>query len=154
MRLAAGALAVAAALGPASAATTPHPAPSKAKALSAPVIVSGTPQTAPAYAAPATSQYVVDFPQALVVRLDRSAAKVRFTCPATHCKLRVADENDDPGHRVDASTYEEVIKQHTSTLKMGLAVDLPGHYLVYAQTVDADDTPTGPKTPPFELTAQ
>jgi hypothetical protein len=152
VRLAAGALAVAAALSPAAAATTPHPAP--AKALSALVIVSGTPQTAPAYAAPATSQYVVDFPQALVVRLDRSAAKVRFTCPATHCKLRVADENDDPGHRVDASNYEEVIKNHTSTLKMGLAVDLPGHYQVYAQTVDADDTLTGPKTPPFELTAQ
>jgi hypothetical protein len=37
---------------------------------------------------------------------------------------------------------------------MGLAVDLPGHYQVYAQTVDADDTLTGPKTPPFELTAQ
>ena len=55
---------------------------------------------------------------------------------------------------MDASNYEEVIKNHTSTLKMGLAVDLPGHYQVYAQTVDADDTLTGPKTPPFELTAQ
>ena len=152
MRLAAGALAVAAVLGPAAAATTPRPAP--AKALSAPVIVSGTPQTTVAYAAPATSQYVADFPQPLVVSIDRAAAKIRFTCPATHCGLRVADEANDPGHRVDASTYEEVIKKHTSTLKMGLAFDFPGHYQVYAQTVDGDDNPTGPKTPPFELTAQ
>ena len=95
-----------------------------------------------------------DFPQPLVVHLTRTAAKVRFWCPATHCKLRVVDETDDPGHRVDPATYEEVIKKGTSTLHMGLATDLPGHFEVFAQTVDGDDKLTGPKTPPFELTAQ
>jgi hypothetical protein len=143
--IAAGALALLAAATPAAAAKKTPPR------LAAPQIVSGTPQLVHAYAAPATSQYVSDFPQPLVVHLTRPAAKVRFWCPATHCKLRVVDEADDPGHRVDPSTYEAVIKQGTATLRVGLSTDLPGHFEVFAQTVDGDDNLTGPKTPPFEL---
>ena len=143
-----GALA-AAALAVLAVAAAPTPAP-----LPAPALVSGTPQTAHAYVAPATSQYVTDFPKPLVVRVTGKYDHVRFSCPAVRCGLRVADENNTPGTRVNVHSYDAGVKNGAATLQMGVATDLPsGVSMVYAQVVDSDST-LGPRSAPFLLRSQ
>ena len=122
--------------------------------LPTPAIVSGTPQTVHAYVAPATSQYVAEFPKPLVVRITGKYDHVRFSCPALHCGLHVADEANTPGTRVNARSYDAVVKNGTASLQIGLATDLPSAVsMVYAQAVDSDGT-LGPKSAPFVLSSQ
>ena len=117
-------------------------------------IVSGSPQTQPAYAASGSNKYVTEYAPLVVRLVGRTTEndRVRFWCAQANCALRVVDEETDDGKRDadDKTKYDEVIKNGTSTLHVRLANDQPaGSYEVYAQTVDGDET--GPKSPPFKL---
>jgi hypothetical protein len=118
-------------------------------------IVSGTPQSEPAYAGSSTNQYQTDFPKPLVVHLTSRPAKaphVRYSCPAPHCTLRVPNEPDS-GNRVSQSEYDVTTVHEQAALTIGLGTDLPGRYVVYAQAIP-DGGPPGPKSAPFELEAR
>jgi hypothetical protein len=104
------------------------------------VIDSGNPQTAAAYAEPAKSKYVTEFPTLLKVRVpawsrDGGARRVRFQCVSDGCVLASTDQPNDGKFvdRVNPAAYDGHITNGTAFVKIAVEADRPaGVYTVTA----------------------
>lgn len=96
----------------------------------APVMVraqalAGNGQSGHAYASPAATLYVTDFPQELVVRVTgvppgEDKRLVRFRCVTKGCKLAPA-ENGENVERVDAAAYDVTIVRDRASVRIAVA---------------------------------
>ena len=128
-----------------------HPKPAVVIRLQ---IVSGTPQVAHAYVAPAAPIYVTEFTQPLVVRV--SGAKnpkqgVRFFCVTKGCTLPPQEQPD--GTRIDPRTFEVPTKNGKASISVTIATATPQTVEVYAQAV-AGPGERAVRSGPFRLTEQ
>jgi len=104
------------------------------------VIDSGNTQTARAYAEPAKSKYVTEFPTVLKVRVpawlrDGGARRVRFACVSDGCVLASTDQPNEGKFvdRVNPAAYDGHITNGTAFVKIAVEADRPGGaYIVRA----------------------
>jgi hypothetical protein len=118
-------------------------------------IVSGTPQSAHAYAAPGATNYITDFPKPLVARIvgtHLNTHRMRFTCISKRCSLDVPNEPEG-GHRVNQSSYELDAKHGQAALQIALTTNEPGTYAVVAEPV-GDGNRRITRSAPFVLIAR
>jgi hypothetical protein len=106
-------------------------------------IVSGTPQFAHAYAAPAEKKYYAEFPEALTVRWRGVPSRdgervVRFTC-VTECSFRATDQPDQGKHitRVTdvENAYDAKVVGGKAAVRVTVEGDTLGRYTVRAEPV-------------------
>lgn len=117
-------------------------------------IVSGTPQSAHAYVAPAAPKYVTEFTQPLVVRVEGSKNPklgVRFFCVTPGCELPPQVQPDEV-KRIDPRTFEAQSKDGKATISLTVSTDTPGTVEVVAEPVAGPGERTV-KSAPFRLTA-
>ena len=110
---------------------TPNPKRAPDRVIRA-VIDSGDAQTAQAYAEPAKSKYVTEFPKLLQVRIpawprEGGELRVRFACVTPGCTFAAADQPND-GKFVDhvhPSVYDGHITKGTAFVKIAVEGDRP-----------------------------
>lgn len=90
--------------------------------------VSGTPQSALAYAASTEPGYVAVFAEPLVVRVSAGVRDVRYRCSA-HCRFALSTQPDDV-KRVDPQTYDVRVRHGMASLRPTLGTDAPGTFAV------------------------
>ena len=120
-------------------AKAPHAKPAPAVTLRA-VIAGGNAQSAQAYAEPAKSKYVTEFPRLLEVRVpgwpaEGDKQRVRFHCATPGCVLASTDQPNDGKYvdRIDPTTYDGHITKGKSFVKIAVEADAPiGTYTVTA----------------------
>jgi hypothetical protein len=114
-------------------------------------VVSGTPQSAHAYVAPAARVYLTEFRQPLIVRVaGRGAERIRFSCANPHCVFPPSDQPDQV-HRINESTYDVDVHDGKAELTLTLSTVTLGTFIVTARVADAH-SPAG--TVRFALTAR
>jgi hypothetical protein len=107
-------------------------------------IVAGNGQTAPAYAEPAKSKYITEFPQVLVVHVagwpdDGGTRRVIFHCETKDCvfaKPEQPNEGKDIDDRPDSepATYKVHIVKGRASLKIAIDADRPSATYVVTAT--------------------
>ena len=103
-------------------------------------IAGGNMQTAQAYAEPAKSKYVTEFPRLLEVRVpgwpsEGDKQRVRFHCVTPRCVLASTDQPTDGKYvdRVDPTTYDGHVTKGKAFVKIAVEADAPaGIYTVTA----------------------
>ena len=138
---------------------TPHAKRAPDRVVRA-VIDSGNAQTAWAYAEPAKSKYVTEFPKLLQVRIpawprEDAERRVRFVCVTPGCTFAAADQPND-GKFVDhvhPSVYDAHLTKGTAFVKIAIDADRPtGVYTVTATPRTAEGERAVPAT--FTLTSR
>ena len=117
-------------------------------------IVSGTPQTAHAYVAPAAAIYVSEFTRPLVVRVSGTKNPkigVRFSCITKGCELPPQTQPDEV-KRIDPRTFEAQSKGGQATISLIVSTDTPETVEVIAEPV-AGHGERAVRSAPFRLTA-
>ncbi len=119
------------------------------------LIVSGTPQSAHAYAEPAAAKYVTEFTRPLVVRV--SGAKnpklgVRFSCITRGCELPPQVQPDEV-KRIDPRTFEVQSKDGKASISLTVSTDTPQTVEIVAEPV-AGPGERAVRSDPFRLTEQ
>jgi hypothetical protein len=112
-------------------------------------VVSGSGQTAWAYAASTEPGYVTTFARPLVVGVSGRplVANVRFRCVTRGCRFAASIQPDDV-KRIDPQTYEVRVRSGTATLRPTLSTDAPERVAVDVRPV------AGPGVARFTLTAR
>jgi hypothetical protein len=144
MRLALAA-AVLALVAPAHAPVHPPPLHAKPKPATPAVtltahIVSGNGQVGRAYAECCKAQYVTEFPNPLVVRIEGRPVhggppRVYFRCETPHCALASTDQPDDGKfvERTNETTYKAQIVKGVASIRIATEAAQPaGTYVVTA----------------------
>jgi hypothetical protein len=155
------ACAVVAAVAVSSAARGAPPAHRKPAAAAKPAtavraqIVTGTPQSAHAYVAPAAAVYVTEFTRPLVVRVSgtrNAKIGVRFFCVTKGCELPPQTQPDEV-KRIDPRTFEAQSKDGKATISLIVSTDTPKTVEVIAEPV-AGPGERAVRSGPFRLSAQ
>jgi hypothetical protein len=106
-------------------------------------VVSGTPQTATAFASPGETKYQTEFPALLVVRVvgapkQKQKRHVRFTCVTKGCTFGSTDQPDQ-GHGIehvtntDENYYTVEVNANKAAVRITVEADVPsGTYTVQA----------------------
>lgn len=118
-------------------------------------IVSGTPQSARAYVAPAAAVYVTEFARPLVVRVDGAKNPkigVRFFCTTPKCELPPQVQPDEV-KRIDPRTFEAQSKNGKATISLTVSTDTPETVEVVAEPV-AGPGEHAVRSAPFRLTEE
>ncbi len=134
---------------------TAHHAPPKPAVAVRARIVSGTPQSARAFVAPAAAKYVTEFAQPLVVRVEGSKnAKlgVRFFCVTRGCELPPQTQPDEV-KRIDPRTFEVTSKDGKAAISLTVSTDTPETVEIVAQPVTGHGE-RAVRSAPFRLTEQ
>ena len=95
-------------------------------------VVSGTPQSAVAYAAGNSAQYVTVFTTPLVVSVGNAKnVAVRFSCASRGCTFPPSDQPDTV-NRVDPASYDVKAVGGKAEISLTLATLAPGRFTVLA----------------------
>jgi hypothetical protein len=116
-------------------------------------IVSGTPQSAHAYVAPAAPKYVTEFARPLVVRVEGARNPklgVRFFCVTPGCELPPQVQPDEV-KRIDPRTFEVQSKDGKATISLTVSTDTPRTVEVVAEPL-AGPGERAVRSAPFRLT--
>jgi hypothetical protein len=118
-------------------------------------IVSGTPQSAHAYVAPAAPKYVTEFTRPLVVRVEGARNPklgVRFSCITPDCELPPQVQPDEV-KRIDPRTFEAQSKDGKATISLIVSTATPRTVEVVAEPL-AGPGERAVRSAPFRLTAE
>jgi hypothetical protein len=118
----------------------PHAQPRKPLRVVRAFVVSGTPQTATAFAAPGETKYQTEFPGLLVVRVvgaprQKQKRHVRFTCVTEDCTFGAAEQ---PNHgegieHKDDGYYTAEVNDGKAAIRVTIEATVPaGSYTVSA----------------------
>jgi hypothetical protein len=104
-----------------------------------PQIVSGSEQSAQAYASGNAETYVAEFAQDLTVRLrgrHPASVAVRFSCISAGCTFPKSDQPDEVSRPDDdPRSYDVKTSRDRAALHVTLGIPAPGRYVVLASPV-------------------